>query len=243
LRRNRDGRQAPRGDIMTEAVEGGRHGWTRKYLDPGERISEVLFGLIMVLTYTLTAGMSVSDDDRGVHELLVATVGCNIAWGIIDGVFYVMGALFERGRQIRLARALQGTKDEAAAMAVVAGELDGPLEPITTPEGRRRLYREIVGVVSNTPTPRNRILKEDLYGALASFWLVFLSTIPAAVPFLIFTHEPRFALRVSNALLLALLFLVGYQWARFTGGRGLVTGAVMTLIGGALVGLAVALGG
>ena len=43
--------------------------------------------------------------------------------------------------------------------------------------------------------------KDDLYGAIACFWLVFVSCLPAALPFLIFS-QPHFALRVSNFLLL-----------------------------------------
>lgn len=217
--------------------------WVQKYLDPSERVSEVLFGLIMVLTFTLTAGLDIAEGELGARELLVAAIGCNIAWGIIDGVFYVMGALFERGRRLRLGRALQAAPDEKAAIAAVAKEIDPLLEEITGPEARQVLYRDVAQRVSRMPAERNRILKEDLLGALASFWLVFLSTIPAALPFLIFRSEPRFALRVSNGLLLGLLFLVGYQWARFMGGRRVVTGLAMTLLGGVLVAVAILLGG
>ena len=217
--------------------------WYQRYLEPGDRISEVLFGLVMVLTFTLTAGLSVDEGKEGVRELLAATIGCNLAWGIIDGVFYVMAALFERGRQLRLGRALRAAPDEDAGVAAVAHELDPTLEPVTTPEGRRRLYQDIVQKVKRSEPRRNRITRDDLLGALASFWLVFLSTIPAAVPFLIFRERPWFALRVSNAVLLGLLFLVGYQWARFTGGRRWATGLSMTLLGGVLVAIAIALGG
>jgi hypothetical protein len=228
---------------MVRETASPKEHWLQKYLDPGDRISEVLFGLVMVLTFTLTAGLSVAEGKEGVRELLAATIGCNLAWGIIDGVFYVMGALFERGRQLRLARALRAAPDEDAGVAAVARELDPALEPVTTSEGRRRLYQDIVQKVKRSEPPRNRITRDDLFGALASFWLVFLTTIPAAVPFLIFREQPRFALRVSNALLLGMMFLIGYQWARFTGGRRWATGLSMTLIGGVLVAVAIALGG
>jgi VIT1/CCC1 family predicted Fe2+/Mn2+ transporter len=92
--------------------------------------------------------------------------------------------------------------------------------------------------------PRNiRITRADLLGALASFCLVVVSTIPAVVPFLVFRDQPRFALRVSNGLLLGMLFLVGHRWAKFTGGSPWRTGLVLTLIGGVLVAIAMALGG
>lgn len=224
---------------MTQEAQG----WVRRSLDPGQRMGEIMFGLIMVLTFTLTAGLSVSEGREGVRQLLIAAIGCNIAWGIIDGVFHVMGALFERGRLYRLAQALRTAPDPEAALSDVARELDPTLADVTTPETRARLYREIVGIVSRAEVPKNRITRADLMGALASFWLVVLSTIPAVVPFLIFDDRPRFALRVSNGLLLALLYFVGHRWAKTTGGSSLLTGLGIMLVGGALVAIAVALGG
>jgi hypothetical protein len=86
------------------------------------------------------------------------------------------------------------------------------------------------------------VTKDDLYGALACFWLVFVSCLPAALPFLAFS-EPTRALRVSNFLLIAMLFFVGHKWARYAHTNRIVIGLVMMTIGLALVGVAIALGG
>src|SRR6476659_10516987 len=78
-----------------------------RYLDPATSLAEVLFGLIMTLTFTLGAGMVVENEGRaGARQLLVAVVGCNLAWGIIDGALYILGQLFMRGRIRRLARSV-----------------------------------------------------------------------------------------------------------------------------------------
>ena len=220
-----------------------RQGWVRRSLEPGERMGEVLFGLIMVLTFTLAAGLSVAEGPEGVRQLLIAAIGCNFAWGIIDGVFYIMGALFERGRLNRLAQALRNAPTETAATAVIAQELDGTLGSVSTEGARHRLYLDIAGVVSRSAPPKVRITRADLLGALASFWLVVLSTIPAALPFLVFRDQPRFALRVSNGLLLGMLFLVGHRWSKYAGGSPWLIGLALTLVGGVLVAIAVALGG
>jgi hypothetical protein len=42
-----------------------------------------LFGLIMVLTETLTAGLSVTEGKAGVRQLLIAVIGCNLAWYLL----------------------------------------------------------------------------------------------------------------------------------------------------------------
>jgi len=56
-----------------------------EHLSPGERLGELLFGLIIPLTFTLGAGIAVGDSERASASLLYATLGCNVAWGIIDG--------------------------------------------------------------------------------------------------------------------------------------------------------------
>src|SRR3954464_15968888 len=78
----------------------------RRVLTPDERIAEVLFGLIMVLTFT--GSLSVAEAGReDVRTMLIGALGCNIAWGVIDGVLYLMGALAENGRDLATYRAVR----------------------------------------------------------------------------------------------------------------------------------------
>ena len=60
-----------------------------RILDPMDRISEVLFGIIMALTFTLTLGV-VTADSIQVRTMLLAALGCNLAWGIIDAGVFLM---------------------------------------------------------------------------------------------------------------------------------------------------------
>ena len=70
---------------------------SKRVLEPIDRVSEVLFGLIMVLTFT--GSLSVAEAGRDdVRTMLIGALGCNLAWGIIDGVLYLMGCLAEKGR-------------------------------------------------------------------------------------------------------------------------------------------------
>jgi hypothetical protein len=217
--------------------------FVQRYLDPASSLGEVLFGLIMTLTFTLSAGIIVQEEGRdGARELLIATIGCNIAWGIIDGVFYLLGQLFERGRLRRLRMKIRESSDLESNVALVAGELDDLLEKVTAPEERRALYARVVDRVRGSEPPPNRITRDDVMGAIASFWLVFFASLPAAVPFLVI-EQAHVALRVSNAILLGLLFWAGYSWARYTTARPVWTGTIFLVIGAALVVVAIALGG
>jgi hypothetical protein len=220
-----------------------RRAFLLKYLDPVSSLGEVLFGLIMTLTFTLGAGIILQEEGpEGARQLLIATIGCNIAWGVIDAALYVVGQLFERGRRRRLLHAIQGAPSRDLALPLVAGELDELLSPVTPEPERRLLYERIAERIRALAIPRNAVSRADLMGGVASFWLVLVASLPAALPFLFF--EPaHFALRVSNLLLLAMLFFVGWAWARHTLARPWLSGLFFLIGGVLLVGMAIALGG
>jgi hypothetical protein len=88
-------------------------------LDPMDRISEVLFGLIMALTITSTPGVATADIIQ-VRTMLIGALGCNLAWGIIDGGVYLLARLNESGRTILDWRAVRDTPDAGAAQRIVA---------------------------------------------------------------------------------------------------------------------------
>ena len=213
-----------------------------RYLDPGSILEEMLFGLIMVLTFTLGAGLTVTGGPGAVRTLLVAAIGCNIAWGIIDGAMYVMSNLLDRGRRNRMLLSLQSVGNEAAAMTAIGRELDARLAGITTEEERTVLYRGIYAIASRTQPNRPRITREDIMGAVASGSLVTFTALPAAVPF-IFMDNPFLAVRLFNLILIGMLFFCGFFWAQFTGVNRWYAGFVMMLVGLGLVGIAMLLGG
>ena len=219
-----------------------KESFLHRYLDPASRLGEILFGLIMVLTVTLTAGLNADSGRAGVRQLLVAAVGCNIAWGIIDAVMYIMNCMTLRGTKSRLRRAVQRAPTSEAALEIIRREIEPEMAAISGQQEREALYRSILERVTHLAPRKTRIAKEDLYGAIACFWLVFVTCLPAAVPFLIFSHPDR-ALRVSNFLLVGMLFFVGHKWAHYVHTNRLLAGLVMVVVGLGLVGVAVLLGG
>ena len=92
------------------------------------------------------------------------------------------------------------------------------------------------------PPPHARMTKEDWTGAAAVFLLVFLSTFPVVIPFIVMRNAMP-ALRVSNAIAVAMLFMTGYTYGRLTGYRPVGMGIAMVVLGMALVGITMALGG
>jgi len=216
--------------------------FTERHLDPASRLGEILFGLIMVLTVTLTASFSVADGKKGVRQLLLAAVGANVAWGIIDAAMYVMNAMVVRRGKIRLVKAVQHAPDPKTALLLVKDRVEPELQELIGPEKAEAFSKSVLPHIVGAQITERILTKEDFYGALASFWLVFVSCLPGAIPFLIFS-EPQVALRVSNFLLIAGLFYVGQKWAAFAGKSRLAVGLAMVTVGLMLVGVAILLGG
>ena len=217
--------------------------FTGKYLDPGSRMGELLFGLIMTLTFTLAAGLVIEEEGRaGAREMLIGILGCNLAWGIIDGVLYVLGSAFERGRLRRTGYAVRQAASNDESRKLVERELDDLLLPVTDEPQRRTLYNSIVDRLRDAPPPPNHVRRADIVGGIVSGWIVFACSFPAVLPFLVI-DDPHRALRVSNAILLVLLFLVGYRSAQHTMAKPWLTGLAFLLVGVFLVALAIPLGG
>jgi len=220
-----------------------RNSFASRHLDPASHMGEILFGLIMTLTFTLAAGIVIQEEGReGAREMLIGILGCNLAWGIIDGVLYVLGQVFNRGRIRRIGfRVRQATSDDEARR-LVAAELDETLGPMTDEPVRRKLYDAILERVRRVPAAPNPVTRDDILGALAACWVVFACSIPAVLPFL-FLDDPHVALRVSNVILIALLFLVGWRAALHTLAKPWLVGLTFMLVGVLLVALAIPLGG
>ena len=70
--------------------------------------------------------------------------------------------------------------------------------------------------------------------------LSFLSTFPVVIPFL-FLSDAKLALRVSYAVAIVMLFCCGYVFGIHSRLRPWAAGLSMVAVGGALVGIAVAL--
>lgn len=208
-------------------------------LSPVDRISEVLFGLIMVLSFT--GAISASTDARDdVRELLWAALGCNVAWGLVDAIMYLMNVAIERGHAIVVIRKIHLASHPDEAVQIIKDEIQPVITNLLTNEELIRLSARF----KSLPEPSRRLLitGADLWAGVHIFLLVFLCTFPVAIPFAII-DDLAVAMRTSNAVALALLFVGGFLLARYAGFNRVVTAVLYMLIGVLLVAITMALGG
>jgi hypothetical protein len=222
---------------MTEGTD--TNGRRRRVLSPIERVSEVLFGLIMVLTFT--GSLSAAEPGRAdVRTMLIGALGCNIAWGLIDAIMYLMACLATRGADLRTVSAIKTARSEEEARQVILEALP----PVVASALNRSDLKEIYGKVTQMrlSSTNARLELVDWLGAAAVFLFVFASTLPVILPFL-FIDGALVALRISNFVAVAMMFALGYAFGQLAGYRPLVTAGSMVLVGSLVVALTIALGG
>jgi hypothetical protein len=209
-----------------------------RILDPLERTTEILFGVIMVLTFTSSISIA-QGGEAETREVLLAALGCNVAWGIVDAAFYLMGSFVGRARGQRMLRAIRESSDQNVSHGLILGALPSPVSAVLTPteveELRQRLRQW-------EPPAGSMLARRDFAGALGVFLLVFLSTLPIVIPFLVIPRA-GLAMRASNAVAVIMLFGCGWALGKHAGRPASHSGLLMVGIGLVLVAVTIALGG
>jgi hypothetical protein len=210
-----------------------------RVLDPISRISEIIFGVLMALSFTGSLNVATAGREE-VRTMMLTALGCNLAWGLVDGVMYLMATLTGRARNLTLLHRVHDAVDPQETHSSIAEALPGRLGEAIGTEGLEDIRRRLAAL-PDVPA-RARLGWDDFLGALGVFLLVVLSTFPVVVPF-IFISEMAPAMRVSNAVALVLLFIGGYRLGHYAGGVAWKTGLAMAAVGGVLVSIIMALGG
>lgn len=207
-------------------------------LDRIDRVSEILFGLIMAVTVVGSLSIATAGREE-VRTVLAGALGCNLAWGLVDAFMYLVRALTERTRNTVLVKRIANT-DANAGRRLIAATLPEHIASITGPEELEAMRRRLVD--SPVPGPTG-LLRADYLAAAGIFLLVVVATLPVVVPFMLATDLTS-AMRMSQALTLFMLFVGGVVLGRHAGhARPFRTGASMAVLGVVLISAVNALGG
>jgi hypothetical protein len=210
----------------------------RHVLDPIDGISEFLFGLVMALTFTCSFSAATSGGGE-VRSMVLGAFGCNVAWGLVDAVMYLVGCITARGRGLNAFRLFRDDPNQSEVQPLVEQALPPPLRAVLKPEEIAELQRRM----ANLPVPPDAKLGRDDYLAAGMvFLLVVLATVPPTLPFL-FIDNADGAVRISNLVAIALMYLAGRALGQQTGASPLRTGLTMVALGAVMVAVTVALGG
>jgi len=166
-------------------------------------------------------------------------LGCNIAWGLVDAVVYIVTRLTERGRALVTFRAARAAVTPEEARRIILGALPAPVASTLSADELDAMH---AGCDSSPSLPGVHNLAGGLPRRRWSLYSRRSFNIPGGDPFFLISQTPQ-AMRLSNAIAVVMLFLGGYHLARYSGNRAWLMGLSMALVGIVLVGLTIALGG
>ena len=208
-------------------------------LDPVDRVLEMLFGLFMALSFLGAISVADSRQDE-VRSLLHAALACNLAWGLVDAVMYLVGTIIQRDHLLTLLHSVRSAPDAGTGRRLIADELSHIMARLVSDTEIEAIRGRMLAL---PVMPLRPVLKgADLLAAAAIFLIVVASTFPVVLPF-VFIDDLGTAKNVSRALALAMLFGGGLALGRYAGYGSLRLGFVMAGLGTALVAVVIALGG
>ena len=207
-------------------------------LDLVDRVCELLFGLFMALTFV--GAVSVAESGRAeLRTMFISALGCNIAWGLVDAVMYVVRAITARGRSLTLVTAVRAAHPEAGRRLIRAS-----LSPVVATLVTDAALEDMRGGMLALPhvPDRPRLEPRDGLAALAIFLIVVASTFPVVLPFAVL-QDVGVAKTASRVIALLMLFAGGLALGRHAGYGSWKVGLMMAGLGAALVAAVMALGG
>jgi hypothetical protein len=210
-----------------------------RVLNPVDRVSELLFGLFMALTFVGAVSVGQAGRDE-IEKMLAAALGCNLAWGLVDAVMYLVRTITDRGRSLTLVRSVRAAPDEETGRRIIARSQSLATAGLIA-EPEIEAIRGRIVALSSVPE-RPSLTWNDLLAALAVFLIVVASTFPVVLPFVLFSDVGT-AKAVSRAVALAMLFFGGLALGRYAGYGSWKVGFMMAGLGTALVAAVMALGG
>jgi VIT1/CCC1 family predicted Fe2+/Mn2+ transporter len=211
------------------------------YLTPSERLSQALYGLILVLTVISAIGITISKQQQSTSTLLFAALGTSVAWGIVYAVIYVLTGVHERNHHVRVvSRVKNNPKSEA--MRQIEDELEDSLIGVLDKEERDRIAEQVYLTMHDADPKRQRVSKDDVLGGIASFLISFIIVLPPVFPFVL-NLPVDLAIRLSNLVAVAMLFVVGYVSGGFGGMNRIRWALTITVIGVIIVLATILLGG
>lgn len=209
------------------------------WINTEDGISEILYGLIMALTFTCTYSVTKSDA-TSVNDMLIGALSCNTAWGLIDAVMYLLMAKTDAERANTILNFVRVSKNSGDARQFITDALPPVIANVLKPEELESIRKRL----EQLPEPKsdNSQKWKDYKTAIGIFFLVFISTFPVALPFF-FLDDINTALRISNFTAILMMFFCGWALGRYAGRNQLLTGIVMSLFGTILVLITITLGG
>jgi VIT1/CCC1 family predicted Fe2+/Mn2+ transporter len=208
-------------------------------LNTMDRVSEILFGIIMTLTFTCSIGIANAKNTE-IRQLIIAAISCNIAWGLVDAIGYIVRTIVQQSRNRTILNSVLTTSDAEKARKDISDSLPPSIASVLEAEELEQIRKKLANLPESAL--QVRLTTRHLKKSVMIFLMMFISTFPIVIPF-IFIRDTQLALRISNLIAIVLMFLCGWSLAKYVGSNKWLMSFGLTLVGIILVLITIALGG
>jgi len=208
-------------------------------LGTDDRISEILTGIVMILTFTCTFSV-IKSDSASIMDMLTGAICSTTAWGLFDAVLYLYMTLIDKEHNLTFINFVRKSKNTERVNQIIVDALPSVISALMQPSEIEALRGKILKLPE--PEKIHRLKFDDYRSAAGIFLLVFFATIPISIPFVLI-KDIKIALRVSNIIAILMMFFCGYALGKYVCRNRIVTGIITSLIGIGLVTITIALGG
>jgi VIT1/CCC1 family predicted Fe2+/Mn2+ transporter len=207
-------------------------------LNPMDRAAELLFGVIMAVTFTCSISVG-SSHQVEMTELLIGTIGCNLAWGFVDAIMYLVETMARRNRNRIMFHAMRISNSEEARK-IVSDALPAIVTEAIDDRDLELIRKKLMDLPSTAG--KRQLTRRDVQRSVAIFLVSFVATFPIVIPF-IFIEDSIIALRTSNAVGIILMFMCGWSVSNYVGFNRWVGSIAMAVVGTVLAVVTIVLGG
>jgi hypothetical protein len=204
-----------------------------------DRVSEMLFGLFMALTFVGAVSVATAGREE-IRTMMVTALGCNLAWGLVDAVMYLVRTITDRERARNLVRSVRAAADAATGRKLIEQSLSPIVPGLVSAAEIEAVRARLVALPTMPEQPH--LDSDDLLAALGIFLIVVAATFPVVLPFVLI-RDVGTAKFVSRGIALAMLYFGGLALGRHAGYGSWKVGLAMVGLGAGLVLAIMALGG
>ena len=114
-------------------------------LNPMDRVAEILFGLIMALSFTCSISIA-NIVPTEIRQLLIGAIGCNLAWGIVDATMYLIGVLARKSRNKTIFDSIQNSSETDKAREYISDALPPVVASVIETEELEEIRNKLTGM-------------------------------------------------------------------------------------------------
>jgi VIT1/CCC1 family predicted Fe2+/Mn2+ transporter len=181
----------------------------------GDRLSEMLYGVLMVSSVSGLVEYVGPKDETGLGYMLIVLFITVVLWGILDGVSYALMSAAERAERETLLETLAAEPDKEKRIELIREDIEGTM-PYGLDEGDKQRIFEIVDRGVNRPKGRmaqNHLTDGEKRLILAAFLLDFIPLMILVTPYL-FAHSVLAGALVSHTIGFFMFVAIGYFYAK-----------------------------